>query len=502
MMLSPDRFDEHDLAVIEARGTTPEKVSETLSRLRSPRRFVKLVRAAGSSDRLLSLSPDILNLLANRFQQLNSAPGKFTPMSGAASRMFEELDRLRGKGATDQLESLLNRCLAGTHKVAFTGTLTELLSRAGSDLDDLLCSDPRKVADYIVGPKGLALASKPKALIPFHVTDGREVTPLEEHMREAADYGRNVLHISISPEHDELYDAAIREIIHAVPEFASVRIDRSVQDPSTDSVAIYADTQELVRDEDGRLIFFPAGHGSLIKNAGNIGSPFVLRNVDNVPNGRDARKQVILWHRALSVLLADIKGAVHGALTSLDGHNRPAAKQCLKRLEPFGVRLPHCEGDGLDDGKLKCELNRPIRLVGVVPNQSEPGGGPFVIEHNGRQIMSIVEKDEIAPDQQFMIRDGAYFNPVDIVADTIDYRGCVHDLAQFINPDRYFLVEKPYRGRTLRRLEHPGLWNGAMDGWLSVFVILPLATFAPVKTMTDLLRKEHQSDELIAGTEI
>jgi uncharacterized protein (DUF433 family) len=355
------------------------------------------------------------------------------------------------------------------------------------------------VVAYTLEQHGLGLRRKPKAVIPFHLRDGRPVTPLEEHMGEARRYAGSRLHATISPEHRPLYDAALDEIRAHDPALAEVEVSFSVQHASTDSVAIDAETGDLVRDEEGRLAFFPAGHGALLKNIDALDRPVVLRNVDNVPRPAAAQDAIERYHRAMFGLLAGLRGAVARLIEAIDeGGTDDAIEADLNALRARRLNL-HLDPARLAAAApaerralLRAALDRPIKLVGVVANQGEPGGGPFVIDYQGIELLSIVEKDEIADAQRPLMSDGQFFNPVDLLIDPTDHRGRPFDLFRFVNQERHFLVRKPYRGREVIRLEHPGLWNGAMEGWSSVFVALPLETFAPVKEVIDLLRPAHQ----------
>jgi len=496
-----------DVAQIEARGMTIDQVAAIVDKLKSPPVFVALDKAATRKDGVVDL-PDV-ELLAARFGQLRQVPGKFTPMSGAASRMFGFLERYAAGNAkgddvakTERFAAALDPKTGGP-RLAFADALAMVLAQRGQPLNaSLKKGDLKTLIAATLEDDGLGLRGKPKSLIAFHLRDGRPIYSLEEHLLEAANYAGNRLHITISPEHRPLYDAALDEIRRQVPALKKVEIEFSEQHPATDSVAIDAETSELVRDADGRLAFFPAGHGSLLRNIDQLGRAAVLRNVDNVPKPEAARRQVARWHQAFAVVLADVKALVAEALTAIDDGR--ATDQLLDRsIEQLDAHHITLFLDRLQFKRANLEqkralvqvaLDRPFKIVGVVKNQGEPGGGPFVINFGGHRIVSIVEKDEIAPDQRKLMADGEFFNPVDLVIDPTDHRGQPFDLGRFVNRNRHFIVRKPYRGRDVIRLEHPGLWNGAMDGWSTLVVAMPLETFAPVKEVIDLLRPEHQAE--------
>jgi hypothetical protein len=496
-----------DVAQIEARGMTGDQVAAIVDKLHSPPKYVALERAATRNDGVVDL-PDV-ELLVSRFGQLKQVPGKFTPMSGAASRMFGFLERYAAGNAKGDDQAKTERFVAALDakttgpRLAFAGLLAEALAAGGHDMNKLLAQPAWKtIVDYTLDDSGLGLRGKPKSLIPFHLRQGRPVYSLEEHLNEAASYAGNRLHVTISPEHRPLYDTALAEIGRRSPALKKVEVEFSEQHPATDSVAVDAESGALVRDEQGQLAFFPAGHGSLLRNIDQLGHAAVLRNVDNVPKPEAARRQVARWHQAFAVVLADVKGVMAEALTAIDDGRATdqLLDRCIEQLDARHVNLfldrQQYRRANLEQKRalVQVALDRPFKIVGVVKNQGEPGGGPFVISFGGHRIVSIVEKDEIAPTQRTMMADGEFFNPVDLVIDPTDHRGQPFDLSRFVNHNRHFIVRKPYRGRDVIRLEHPGLWNGAMDGWSSIVVAMPLETFAPVKEVIDLLRPEHQDD--------
>lgn len=491
---------------IQAHGSSVEQLAAMVDKLRRPPTYVQLIKAAGREDGVCELDVD---RLAPRVQELQVVPGKFTPMSGAASRMFGFMDRLLSAAPKDGDAQKTTQLLAGLDaqgagaRFAFIESLRQCLANAGQDLEQLRQKDEKSnIIKYILDDTGLGLRRKPKALIPFHLRDGSPVLPLEEHLREALGYAGKRLHCTISPEHADWYDAALQQIRAQSPELAEVQVELSVQHPSTDSVAIDADSGALVRDAQGRIAFFPAGHGSLLKNIDALDRPVVLRNVDNVPKPAAAQLLIARYHQAMAVLLHDIKRLVGQALGALEAGTATAEqlKIWLGTLRRWHVNVlldqQRFDAALLDEQRslLREALDRPVKIVGVVPNQGEPGGGPFVIDFGGLRVLSIVEKDEIADEQRHLMRDGAFFNPVDILIDPTDHNGRPYELDRFVNDARHFIVRKPYQGREVVRLEHPGLWNGAMEGWTSVFVVLPIETFAPVKEVIDLLRPEHQLD--------
>lgn len=498
---------DRDLEAITAHGLASQQVAAMVGKLQSPPCYVPLTKPATRADGIHSLN-DVEDL-AEGFAALAIKPGKFTPMSGAASRMFGFLDRFLSRKGSEADVANVQDLVAGlvaskdAPRFPFVAELAAKLERDGLRLEELAEKrDHRTLVSYIMGEKGLAFAGKPKAVIPFHWRQGRAVTPLEEHMKEAMAYGGNALHITISPEHDSLFKEALTAIRADSPRLEAVEVTTSFQHPSTDSVALDAETGQIARDPAGQVAFFPAGHGSLIRNIGALGRPAILRNVDNIPKGERAQRLIEVFHKGLAVLLSRAKAEVKAGLSANDANRGDLGPllQSIGELEALGFRLLldrqryGAAGPNEKVALARQALDRPIKVHGVVANEGEPGGGPFAIAYDGCEVVSIVEKDEVAPEQRHLLRDGRFFNPVDLLVDPTDYRGSPHDLEKFVNPSRHFIVRKPYHSKEVIRLEHPGLWNGAMDGWTSLFVMLPIETFAPVKEVNDLLRQQHQEN--------
>jgi len=495
-----------DVAHIEAHGLTLAAVAFIIDKLQGRRRHVHLHRAATHKDGVRGL-PDLEQRLA-RYDDLPVKPGKLTPMSGATSRMFGFLDRFLVDQPEEGDAAKVERFIRGLAapgdgpRLPFRDELAGCLARAGHDLEQLIRSGRHHtIIDYLLADKGLGYRTKPKAIIPFHRRGGRPVVPLEEHMTEALSYGGGRLHITISPEHEQLVAATLEQIRRDNPALREVAVSHSVQHPSTDSVALDDETGQLVRDEDGRIAFFPAGHGALVANINNLDHPVILRNVDNVPRSAAAQLLIERYHKAMAVLLWEVKGIATRALLAIEEGSITEAEldATLEQLrqQQLGLHLDEAayRRASLRTKKVLAQaaLDRPLKIVGVVPNKGEPGGGPFVIDYAGREHISIVEKSEIAAHQKHLMKTGEFFNPVDILVDPTNHRGENHDLARFVNNERHILVvHKPYRSRMVTRMERPGLWNGAMDGYSSIFVCLPIETFAPVKEVIDLLRPQHQ----------
>ena len=433
---------------------------------------------------------------------------KFVPASGAASRMFSQLDELRSARAPSR-EDLRSRARGGDDSAA---TVDELLSRleelpffaelATSNV--LVGRDPRQLAsgdgypallDAILDPAGLGYARRAKALIPFHRYGDATRSALDEHLAEAADYVRGTaprsrVHFTVT--HSSLPD--FERAVAESPFAAGFDVSFSTQHESTSTLALEPDGSPA-HTADGRLLLRPGGHGALLENLQSQGGDLVyLKNIDNVlPESQ--RREVVVWQRLLGGLLVELEaGARRTRQALLDGRagaTEAAAEFCRREL---GHPSPPTDREELWTTLLGL-LERPLRVCGMVRNAGEPGGGPFWVEDASGvaypQIVESAQVDLTDAAQSEVWRSSTHFNPVMLVAALRRHDGGAYELADFVDRQAVFVSRKPFEGRTLTVLEHPGLWNGAMARWNTVFVEVPLATFAPVKTVLDLLRPEH-----------
>ena len=409
---------------------------------------------------------------------------KFVPASGAATRMFKDLFEFVREG---RRTAVVGELLANRRRFAFW---PELRTIVGDDADEL------RTVENIVA-EGLRYGETPKGLVSFHRYGDEVRKAVEEHLVEGAQYaaagGEVKIHFTVSPEHLTRFEALLAEKIPGYESRFGVkyRISFSVQDPSTDTLAVNPDCTPF-RRADGRLLFRPAGHGALIGNLGKIDADIVfVKNIDNVTT--DARRgDTVLYKKALAGVLLALQERIFEYLMALEV---PGAE-----LEPIAafienelcVKLPKDYGTAL----LRQVLDRPIRVCGMVRNEGEPGGGPFwVTGADGLETLQIAESNQIAPEKRELMRLATHFNPVDLVCSFRTSKGGRFDLQEFVDPATGFISRKSDGGRELLAQELPGLWNGAMARWNTVFVEVPITTFSPVKVVTDLLRPEHQGDE-------
>lgn len=471
---------------MEEHGLTPAALETQLKNFREGFPFLPVTRAASCGDGIRVLDAAGIEQAAARYDRAKESLRvvKFVPASGAATRMFKDLFEFVREG---RRTAVVGELLANRRRFAFW---PELRAIVGDDADE------RRTVENIVA-EGLRYGETPKGLVSFHRYGDEVRKAVEEHLVEGAQYaaagGEVKIHFTVSSEHLTRFEALLAEKIPVYESRFEVkyRISFSVQDPSTDTLAVNPDCTPF-RRADGRLLFRPAGHGALIGNLGKIDADIVfVKNIDNVTT--DARRSdTVLYKKALAGVLLALQERIFEYLMALEV---PGAE-----LEPIAafienelcVKLPKDCGTAL----LRQVLDRPIRVCGMVRNEGEPGGGPFwVAGADGLETLQIAESNQIAPEKRELMRSATHFNPVDLVCSFRTSKGGRFDLREFVDPATGFISRKSDGGRELLAQELPGLWNGAMARWNTVFVEVPITTFSPVKVVTDLLRPEHQGDE-------
>ena len=471
---------------MEEHGLTPAALETQLKNFREGFPFLPVTRAASCGDGIRVLDAAGIEQAAARYDRAKESLRvvKFVPASGAATRMFKDLFEFVREG---RRTAVVGELLANRRRFAFW---PELRTIVGDDADEL------RTVENIVA-EGLRYGETPKGLVSFHRYGDEVRKAVEEHLVEGAQYaaagGEVKIHFTVSPEHLTRFEALLAEKIPGYESRFGVkyRISFSVQDPSNDTLAVNPDCTPF-RRADGRLLFRPAGHGALIGNLGKIDADIVfVKNIDNVTT--DARRgDTVLYKKALAGVLLALQERIFEYLMALEV---PGAE-----LEPIAafienelcVKLPKDYGTAL----LRQVLDRPIRVCGMVRNEGEPGGGPFwVTGADGLETLQIAESNQIAPEKRELMRLATHFNPVDLVCSFRTSKGGRFDLQEFVDPATGFISRKSDGGRELLAQELPGLWNGAMARWNTVFVEVPITTFSPVKVVTDLLRPEHQGDE-------
>lgn len=516
-MLSPN-----DLDKLKAKGIDLNVIKKQLENFKKGFPSICLSRAATTGDGILSFHPSEKKSLKNYFE-LNAGKlriMKFVPASGAATRMFKplfEFNQQYGNRFIFNMEDIKDHgfkfvyfFMTHLEKFAFFDDLDNIIKKEGKDLMILRQNGEfRIIIDRLLYEKGLNYSSLPKALLKFHrYPDGSRVA-MEEHLVEAANYARDKnntakLHFTLSPEHLDKFNEKVEDVYEKYERKFNIRIDvsHSVQKPSTDTIAVDMNNIPL-RNTDGTLLFRPAGHGALIENLNEINADIIfIKNIDNVVPD-NIKEPTFEYKKLIGGYLLKVREQVFNFLRNIEQQKiteEEAYEMAVFTREKLFICLPLEFKLFPPEKKLKVlkqKLNRPIRVCGMVKNEGEPGGGPFwVKDMKGSVSLQIVESSQInqKDEKQKKIFDSStHFNPVDIVCSIKDYRGNTFDLSDYVDESTGFISLKSSGGKHLKALELPGLWNGAMAGWITVFIEVPVITFNPVKIINDLLRKEHQS---------
>ncbi len=514
-LLNMSTFDDKDLAFLQTKGISPQKVREQIGIFEAGIPYVTLNKAAVIGDGILRFDEaaqrrleDIYNQAAREMQVL-----KFTPASGAASRMFKALFGFLQE--YDPQAGSLDAYLArpGNEAVRFFHEHLESFPFYET-VAWRLSQDPGNPGAFLhafvtemLTKDGLNFGFYPKGLLPFHKYEDHLATPLEEHLREGAAYARSgdnaALHFTISPQHEELFETTFAQIRDRLSNetACTFSMSHSFQKPSTDTLAVDPENTPF-RDSQGQLLFRPGGHGALLENLDEQDADLLfIKNIDNVVV-HSKLETITRWKRILAGYLIEVQQEAFRYTRMLD--DGLPDHDLLHRIHdflrgPLNARFPDSvSGLSLEDQVevLKDKLKRPIRVCGMVKNEGEPGGGPFwIIDQDGHQSLQIVESAQVDlgdETQQRIFKASTHFNPVDLVCGVRDAYGSKYNLMNFVDARQGFITEKTYEGRPLKALELPGLWNGGMAYWNTIFVEVPVSTFNPVKTVNDLLKPAHR----------
>ena len=435
---------------------------------------------------------------------------KFQPASGAASRMFKNLFAFINEGKTQPDTDFERKFFEGITQFAFYPQLNKTCVNLYQKNVSELIADNRyaDVLKALLQKEGMNYGALPKALLKFHHTAAGTVhTPLEEHLEEGAQYAadshRHVrLHVTVSPEHRSGFERLIKAKVPLMEKVWGVKYDitLSEQKSSTDTIAVNMDNTPY-RDKDGNLLFRPAGHGALIENLNELDSDVVfIKNIDNVVPLR-LRSVSTRFKKIIGGYLVMVQRQLKKYLEMLDkGEVKSSDLKAMLRYARQTLCISDAATEDMEDEALTAWLrdkfNRPIRVCGVVPNEGEPGGGPYLAYNaDGSISPQILESAQINPEDEAamnMMKNGTHFNPVDLVCYIKDYKGIKFDLRKFVDPETGLISIKSKDGVDIKALELPGLWNGSMSNWNTIFIEVPIDTFNPVKTVNDLLRKAHQ----------
>lgn len=492
---------QEDKLYLSQKGISEEKLNAQLECFKTGFPWLKLASAASAGNGITIPSEAERKDYLAAWDEYLKGEGKvlkFVPASGAASRMFKNLfEFLDNEEKTDfisKFESSLNQ-------FAFIDDLKEAIAKNGGK-DDLKTS-----IATLLGEEGLSYGKLPKGLLKFHKYEDGARTPVEEHLVEGALYagGKNGdvnVHFTVSPEHRPLFEALVKKVSPKYEEKFGVKyaIGFSEQKSSTDTVATNPDNTPF-RGKDGKILFRPGGHGALIENLNELAADIIfIKNIDNVVPDR-LKAETVEYKKLIAGVLVSKQKKAFEYLELLDSgkYTHAELEEIIRFLrDELSCRNPELKD--LEDAELaiylKSKLNRPMRVCGMVKNVGEPGGGPFLAyNQDGTISLQILESSQIDTNNAEylqMFNNGTHFNPVDLVCAVKDYKGNKFDLTKHVDSLTGFISSKSKDGKELKALELPGLWNGAMSDWNTIFVEVSLGTFNPVKTVNDLLREQHQ----------
>ncbi len=504
-------FNNNDLELIKSKGITIETIEEQLNRFKTGFPYLKIRSVATIGNGIVRLGDDEIDECINAWNQFQVSGGtveKFVPASGAASRMFKNIFAFVTAEKPAPETDFEKKFFAEIKDFAFYPALNErCVSLYGKDIDALMTDGEYvKVATALIDKEGLNYGQLPKALLQFHKTAEGAHTPLEEHLEEGAQYAsdlnKNVnIHFTVSPEHRTEFEKTIAAKVPVMEKEWGVKynVSMSEQKASTDTIAVNIDNTPY--REDGKLLFRPAGHGALIENLNDIDADVVfVKNIDNVVP-RNLRDVTVKYKKVIGGYLVKLQKQIAAYLKKLQSGEYTIDE--LREMLAFSrevLSIRHDDTKNLDDSELALYLikkfNRPIRICGVVKNDGEPGGGPYLAFNedgsSSPQILETAQIDSSKPEAVELMKSGTHFNPVDLVCYTKDINGKKFNLKEFVDKNTGLISEKSKSGVTIKALELPGLWNGSMSDWTSVFVEVPIETFNPVKVVNDLLRPQHQ----------
>ncbi|ADB41403.1 DUF4301 family protein [Spirosoma linguale] len=503
------QFTEQDQDQILVQGVSLDQIDQQINYFVHGFPYLHVIKAATIGDGIVRIDETQLPAYIHRFDEAahERTLVKFVPASGAATRMFKSLFA----ALDDKFDKSVDEVFARLSDFAFYEDLKAAMAAKGQDLDKAVAENDRiTVLKFILTEDGLEYGSLPKGLLKFHNYPDGARTPVEEHLVEGAAYANSdglvKIHFTVSPEHRSRFEQLIEEQKADYEAWLGVTFDVSFseQKKSTDTISVNMDNSPF-RNGDGSLLFRPAGHGALIENLNDIDADIVfIKNIDNVVPD-EIKEPTITYKKVLAAVLLDAQQQIarlQGLLNSeevSDGYVAEADELLQRTL----YTLPPAGFDDLSKAEkldyLRRKLDRPVRACGMVKNVGEPGGGPFWAKNqDGSVSLQVVESAQIDltdAGQKAIFDEATHFNPVDLVCGLKDHTGKKYDLPAYRDPLTGFITAKSKDGKDLKAQELPGLWNGAMADWNTIFVEVPLITFNPVKTVNDLLRKEHQPSE-------
>ena len=509
-------FTPQDLAFMAHRGSVPKHVEKQFDFFKTGFDFANINRNVSIGDGIVTFSEKEVEHWTHIYENFIDTGRKFStrtnekfsirtleivkfiPASGAASRMFKDLYEVikTEKLAPNEKAKLY---MEKIKDFAFFNDLKEVIEKNGFSFDEIIKDATSKIPfEYLLEEKGLNYGNLPKGLLKFHKYEDETRTALEEHLVESANYAQSGdgicrLHFTVSQEHLNNFNKLVAKVKEKYEKRFGVtyQITYSVQLPTTDTLAAELDNTPF-RDKNGNLLFRPGGHGALIANLNNIRADLVfVKNIDNVTT-EEKLEPTILYKKALAGYLLHLQNKNFEYIKTLISKGTLSSIQNIIAFAKHELMIQFENENPTPDEVLK-KLRRPMRICGMVKNEGEPGGGPFwITNRNGETSLQIVESSQIDmsnPVQKEFMKSATHFNPVDMFCCFKDVNGEFFDLNKYVDPFTGFISEKSYEGRTLKAMELPGLWNGAMADWITIFVEVPLSTFNPVKTVFDLLKR-------------
>ena len=496
---------QQDLQQIARRGISEEQIETQLKEFESGFPFLKLEAAAAVGNGIVAPNEAERKSYVKAWEDYktqNKKVVKFVPASGAASRMFKNMFAFADAPYDVPTTDFEKKFFSEIEKFAFYDALNDVcIKNEGKGIKELMAEGNYKaVANNMLKQEGLNYGQLPKGMLLFHKYAEGARTPMEEHLVEGALYaasnGESHVHFTVSHEHVDFFNQKVAEKADGFSKKYGIKYDItfSEQKPSTDTIAANTDNTPF-RETDGSLLFRPGGHGALIENLNEIEADVIfIKNIDNVVPDR-LKPETVEWKQVIAGVLVTLQKKAFEYLYILDqGANETQIKEIAQFVENCLCCCP--KENTVNEDYLRRKLNRPMRVCGVVKNVGEPGGGPFLTyNQDGTVSLQILESSQIDKNNEEymkMFTQGTHFNPVDLVCAVKDYKGQPFHLPDFVDKTTGFISSKSKGGKELKALELPGLWNGAMSDWSTVFVEVPLGTFNPVKTVNDLLREQHQ----------
>jgi len=481
---------ESDRLVLTKKRISEQQLQSQLDRFKTGFDPLKISAPATIGDGILQLSEEEIQRLADLYRTSDINVLKFVPASGAASRMFKSLFAVLDSKGQKEKETAM-AFFEKIENFAFIDDLKETFeSQWSKSFDDAVSEKDVDIVAALLTEKGLNYGNLPKGLLKFHSYDSYRRTPAQEHIEEGVAYAKKKgevnIHFTVSPTHLALFQSHIKEAEKSYPTI-SMKLDFSTQKESTDTIAVDLDNNPF-RDQNEAILFRPAGHGALLENLDQLdGDVIFIKNIDNIVPDR-LKETTIKYKEAIAGVLLTYQEKTFSLLQRADA-GEDISTEGKSLLEEMGLK-----GDFSKEEIIE-KLNRPIRVCGMVKNEGEPGGGPFWVKTRNTESLQIVESAQVDTnnsEQQSIFQSSTHFNPVDLVCGVKNYKGEKFELLKHRDDDTGFITEKSYQGEKLKAMELPGLWNGSMADWNTVFVEIPLITFNPVKTVMDLLKENHQ----------